>query len=49
MKKSDIIKWIIEDVKIKSLQVEGSDGNGYYGTGYTIYVKLPKTKETEEI
>lgn len=31
-----------EDRKIKILQVDGSDGNGYYGTGYTIYVKFPK-------
>lgn len=28
-----------EDKKIKLLQVDGSDGNGYYGTGYTIMVK----------
>lgn len=29
-----------EDKKIKILQVDGSDGNGYYGTGYTICVKV---------
>lgn len=28
-----------EDTRIKLLQVDGSDGNGYYGTGYTIMVK----------
>lgn len=28
-----------EDTRIKLLQVDGSDGNGYYGTGYTIKVK----------
>lgn len=28
-----------EDKKIKLLQVDGSDGNGYYGTGYSIVVK----------
>ena len=28
-----------EDKKIKILQVDGSDGNGYYGTGYSIRVK----------
>ena len=28
-----------EDTRIKLLQVDGSDGNGYYGTGYSIYVK----------
>ena len=28
-----------EDKKIKVLQVDGSDGNGYYGTGYSIIVK----------
>ena len=31
-----------ENKKIKILQVDGSDGNGYYGTGYSIYVKIPK-------
>lgn len=30
-----------EDKKIKILQVDGSDGNGYYGTGYTIRVRYP--------
>lgn len=28
-----------EDTRIKLLQVDGTDGNGYYGTGYTITVK----------
>lgn len=28
-----------EDTRIKLLQVDGSDGNGFYGTGYTIIVK----------
>ena len=28
-----------EDTRIKLLQVDGSDGNGYYGTGYEIIVK----------
>lgn len=28
-----------ENTKIKILQVDGNDGNGYYGTGYTIKVK----------
>lgn len=28
-----------EDKRIKLLQVDGSDGNGYYGTGYQIRVK----------
>ena len=28
-----------EDTRINLLQVDGSDGNGYYGTGYTIIVK----------
>ena len=31
-----------EDKKIKILQVDGSDGNGYYGTGYSIVVKEKK-------
>ena len=28
-----------ENKEIKILQVDGSDGNGYYGTGYSIIVK----------
>ena len=28
-----------EDKRLKILQVDGSDGNGYYGTGYSIIVK----------
>lgn len=28
-----------EDTRIKMLQVDGTDGNGYYGTGYEIIVK----------
>ena len=28
-----------EDTRIKLLQVDGSDGNGYYGTGYEVIVK----------
>ena len=31
-----------EDKKIKILQVDGTDGNGYYGTGYSIIVKEKK-------
>lgn len=34
-----------EDTRIKLLQVDGSDGNGYYGTGYTIKVKKTMLKE----
>lgn len=30
-----------EDKKIKIVQVDGDDGNGYYGTGYSIRVKFP--------
>ena len=30
---------------IKLLQVDGDDGNGYYGTGYTIYVKFKKSEQ----
>jgi hypothetical protein len=32
---------IAEDKKLKLLQVDGDDGNGYYGTGYTILVRPP--------
>ena len=31
-----------EDTKIKIVQVDGDDGNGYYGTGYSIRVKFPE-------
>lgn len=31
-----------EDTKIKVVQVDGDDGNGYYGTGYSIKVKIPR-------
>lgn len=34
-----------EDTRIQLLQVDGSDGNGYYGTGYEIFVKQRKNKE----
>lgn len=33
-----------EDTKIKIVQVDGNDGNGYYGTGYSIRVKMPDSK-----
>lgn len=29
-----------ENKKIKALQVDGDDGNGYYGTGYSITVDI---------
>lgn len=29
-----------ENEKIKILQVDGDDGNGYYGTGYSIRVRI---------
>ena len=29
-----------EDRKIKLAQIDGGDGNGYYGTGYDIIVKI---------
>lgn len=29
-----------EDRHIKLAQIDGDDGNGYYGTGYTLYVKF---------
>ena len=31
-----------EDKRIKVLQVDGTDGNGYYGSGYSIIVKEKK-------
>lgn len=36
-----------EDVKIKIVQVDGDDGNGYYGTGYSIRVKFPINERGE--
>ena len=33
-----------ENKKIKLLQCDGDDGNGYYGTGYHIEVKLKEAK-----
>lgn len=32
-----------EDKRIKILQVDGTDGNGYYGTGYEVLVRFPKS------
>lgn len=40
-KKSYKIFVYAEDSIIKVLQVDGLDGNGYYGTGYEIAVRLP--------
>lgn len=37
-----------EDTRIKIVQVDGDDGNGYYGTGYSIRVKMPGRKENED-
>ena len=34
-----------ENTKIKLLQVDGDDGNGYYGTGYEIVVKGIEDKQ----
>lgn len=31
-----------EDKKIKLVEVDGTDGNGYYGTGYSIRVIIPR-------
>ena len=36
-----------ENKKIKLLQCDGDDGNGYYGTGYHINIKL-KEEEVNE-
>lgn len=37
-----------ENKKIKLLQVDGDDGNGYYGSGYSIIVKEKRTYDKEE-
>ena len=31
---------LVADKRIKLLQVDGDDGNGWYGTGYSIIVKI---------
>lgn len=36
-----------EDTRINLVDVSGSDGNGYYGTGYTITVKQIKEVDNE--
>lgn len=33
--------------RINILSVAGDDGNGYYGTGYEIYVKFPQNSRGE--
>ena len=35
---------LAENKKIKLLQVDGDDGNGYYGTGYRINVRCKEDK-----
>lgn len=30
-----------EDTRIKTIEVSGDEGNGYYGRGFTIYVEKP--------
>lgn len=32
---------VAEDRRLRVAEFEGSDGNGYYGTGYTIKIKRP--------
>lgn len=36
-----------ENNKIKLLQCDGDDGNGYYGTGYHINIKFKEEEENE--
>ena len=38
---------LAEDTRIKLLQVDGTDGNGYYGTGYSIVVKIKELNKDE--
>lgn len=38
-----------EDSMIKLLQVDGTDGNGYYGTGYEIAVKFSKSTKFDDL
>lgn len=39
LQKENKIFGFCEDTRINLLQVDGSNGNEYYGTGYTIIVK----------
>lgn len=37
--------YVVADAKeINVVQIDGNDGNGYYGTGYELIVKLPEDK-----
>lgn len=36
---------VADNKEINVVTVEGSDGNGYYGTGYTIQVKAPSKED----
>lgn len=46
-KKSYKIFVLCEDTRINLLQVDGDDGNGYYGSGYTITVIKTEKKENK--
>jgi hypothetical protein len=37
-----VISVFAGDERINVVEMDGSDGNGYYGTGFTIIVSLPK-------
>ena len=38
---------VAEDKRINLYAVAGDDGNGYYGTGYVLYVRYPKGDKDE--
>lgn len=40
--KSYRIYVIADAVEINAVQIDGDDGNGYYGTGYTLFVVPPE-------
>ena len=39
---------VAEDKRINLYAVAGDDGNGYYGTGYVLYVRYPKEGTDDE-
>lgn len=36
---------VADAVEINAVQIDGNDGNGYYGTGYELIVTIPQPQE----
>jgi hypothetical protein len=41
--RSDRIYVVADAVEINAVQIDGNDGNGYYGTGYELIVTVPQS------